>query len=186
MVGAVASEWVFAYGSLVVDQRPVRLAWLRDYRRGWGVAMDNSEDVPGYKYYVEDDRGRPAVWVVFLDLVRVPGASVNGILSPVDDDELARLDRRERNYDRVDVTASIDAPPGRTWAYVGSAVGRRRRADGERAGAAVIQRAYLDKVRAGFAALGPDELARFEASTDAPACPVVELTRVELPPQAAR
>ncbi len=181
MVGVVADEWVFAYGSLVVDRRPVRLARLRGHRRGWGVAMDNGADVPGYKRYLAEDGSRPAVWVVFLDLAHAPGSSVNGILSPVDDDELARLDRRERNYDRLDVTELIDAPPGRTWAYVGSAAGRRRRADGERARAAVVQRAYLDGVRASFAALGPAELAAFDASTDAPSCPVAELRRVDLP-----
>ena len=93
--------------------------------------MDNGEDLPGYKYYLTEDGARPAVRVVFLDLVQLPGASVNGILSPVDDEQLARLDRRERNYDRVDVTELIDAPPGRTWAYVGSVAGRRRRAEAE-------------------------------------------------------
>jgi cation transport regulator ChaC len=179
MVGAVATEWVFGYGSLVGDSSG-RIARLREHRRGWGVAMDNSVDVPGYKLYLAPDGSRPAVWVAFLDLFPASG-SVNGLLRPVSDEQLVLLDQREHNYDRVDVTDLIDPALGRTWAYVGSAAGRRRRAQGARVGAVVIQRTYLEGVRAGFAALGPEELARFDASTDAPGMPLRDLRRVDLP-----
>jgi hypothetical protein len=93
------------------------------------------------------------------------------------------LDTRERQYERVDVTANVDpAPDGPVWAYVGRAPGRARVAAG-RAGTAVvaIQRAYVELVEAAFAAHGDDALARYRASTEAPPFPVLDLTRIDLP-----
>jgi hypothetical protein len=61
------------------------------------------------------------------------GTSVNGVCLPVGDAELAALDARERNYERVDVTATVAEAPGRVWAYAGSttaARSRRRRCAG--------------------------------------------------------
>ena len=56
-------EFVFGYGSLaalgdgVAPSRTPRaegfVCDLRGYRRQWGVAMDNSRDLPGYKHYTD-------------------------------------------------------------------------------------------------------------------------------------
>lgn len=181
---------MFGYGSLVLEleRLPTRerlphgyVGELPGHRRCWGVAMDNSVDLPGYKCYLAADGTRPPLWIAFLDLVPAAGSSVNGVVSPVTQEQLRLLDARERNYDRVDVTELIDGAAGRTWAYVGSPAGRARRAQGERTGALAIQRAYLDAVRQGFAALGDAELAAFEASTEPVTLPLLDLRRVELP-----
>jgi gamma-glutamylcyclotransferase (GGCT)/AIG2-like uncharacterized protein YtfP len=150
---------------------------LRGYRRRWQVAMDNSRDLPGYKYFVDAGTGeRPAVFVTFLDLAPDPESSVNGVLLEVDDHRLAELDARERNYERREVTAAVDpAPPGTVWAYFGTAAARARFDQGN----AVVSREYLERVREGFEALG--ELRRFDASTDPPPVPVRDLVRVDLP-----
>jgi hypothetical protein len=139
--------------------------------------MDNRRDLPGYKYFVDAETGkRPAVYVAFLDLTHDPATEVNGVLFPVDADGLTRLDARERNYERRDVTVAVDpAPPGPVWAYFGTTEARDRFDQGN----AVVSREYLERVRAGFEALG--ELRRFEASTDLPPVPVRELLRVDLP-----
>ncbi len=85
---------------------------LRDHARGWDVAMDNRETIPGYKFYVDAETGRrPAVYVAFLAIRYEPGAAVSGEVFAVDDEQLAALDRRERNYDRRDVSAHIDSSP---------------------------------------------------------------------------
>ena len=81
--------------------------------------MDNTRDLPGYKYYVAPDGTRPAVFVAFLDVAPAAGASVGGVCSPVDATLLAELDARERNYERRDVTALVADPaaaPGPTSA----------------------------------------------------------------------
>jgi gamma-glutamylcyclotransferase (GGCT)/AIG2-like uncharacterized protein YtfP len=179
-------DHVFTYGSLVT--RAARRATLRGHRRVWGVAMDNRAAVPGYKVYEEPDGSRPPVHVAFLDLEPAGrGDAVNGALLPVDAAALAALDERERQYERVEVTAAV-APVagggvgGRVWAYMGRRTGRARVDLGRRGGAAVvIQRAYLELVDRAFRALGADEHARFRASTEPPPFPVRELARVDLP-----
>jgi hypothetical protein len=184
-VGGTA-RYVFGYGSLAAwAGRGEALAELAGARRVWGVAMDNRVEIPGYKVYVDPaDGSRPPVHVAFLDLAdAAPGAPpVNGILVAVDARALDDLDRRERNYERTDVTDRVRDAPGRVWAYTGSAAGRARLADGLRAGTAVVSRAYLDGVRDAFARLGDGEAERFRATTQAPPVPVRELRRVELAP----
>jgi hypothetical protein len=178
-------DFVFGYGSLAHDLlADVTASRLRGYRRRFGVAADNSQAIPGYKRYRAADGSFPGVFVAYLDIVARPDAVVNGVLAPIDPTALADLDRRERNYDRIDVTAAIDSrPPGRVWAYAGSPQGRARLAAGLAAGTAVVQRAYLEHVEAGFRRLGAVEHARFLATSDLDGLPLLDLERVDLPPE---
>jgi Gamma-glutamyl cyclotransferase, AIG2-like len=174
------AQYVFGYGSLAAQRRAEGfVAELPGYTRGWGVAMDNACDLPGYKWYADAGGGRPAVFVAFLDIVESPGGAVNGLCLPVTGAELPALDARERNYDRIDVSERIGSG-GRVWAYVGSVAGRERLRRGRAAGTAVIARGYLDGVRAAFQALGPRVWAGCEPSLDPGGLPVVALTRHEL------
>jgi hypothetical protein len=184
----MAEQHVFGYGSLssygvAAEQAPPRVCRLRDHRRTWNVAMDNTVDLPGYKHYLSNDGAtRPAVFVTFLNVVSAPGTALNGVLLPADDELLRALDRRERNYARVDVAALLDEPlAGRVWCYVGSAAARERFELGLARATAVVDGRYRDAVREGFARLGADALAEFDASTAAPGCAVVPLRRVDLP-----
>jgi hypothetical protein len=201
-------QFVFGYGSLAAAPG-VRLqrgfdplgfiADLVGFVRSWGVAMDNRRDLPGYKYYTGPDGDRPAVYVAFLDLhdegeERYTGkvrdvdegpegrrASVtNGVCLPVDADRLAKLDLRERNYARRDVSDRVEAGGARVWTYVGSPDGRERLAEGLRAGSAVVDAGYLRAVRAAFAALGRAESRAARQSIEPGELPVRELTRHEL------
>jgi cation transport regulator ChaC len=181
------TEYVFAYGSLVRDladgdELGRRAAHLRDHRRAWNVAMDNSVSLPGYKYYLDaEDCSRPEVFVTFLNLVAAPGHRVNGMLVPVSAQELVELDRRERNYTRHEVTMSIEqAAGGPVWAYFGKPEACQRFAAGLRAARAVVDESYLERVRAGFEALSDEALAEFEQSTDPPMCRTQKLLRVDL------
>ncbi len=188
-----AAQMVFGYGSLVATPGfiPSREVHERGYvcdlvghRRHWGVAMDNTATIPGYKYFAERETGkRPAVYVAFLDVHEAGGESVNGLAFPVTGEDLDALDRRERNYTRVDVTDAISPRPGATvWAFLGSHEARGRYQAGARAGTAVVSAEYARGVEQGFERLGPEEAARFADSTDPPACPVVDLTRIDLLP----
>ncbi|HWM10876.1 MAG TPA: gamma-glutamylcyclotransferase family protein [Solirubrobacteraceae bacterium] len=140
-------QHVFGYGSLPAEVGGVPCR-LRDHRREWVVAMDNRETIPGYKVYLDPETGeQPPVHVAYLSIAPAPGEDVEGVAFPVTDTQLAALDRRERNYDRHDVTDLVDADlGGRVWAYAGSAAGRRRFADALRAGTAVVAHGYLEKV----------------------------------------
>jgi hypothetical protein len=174
------SDLVFGYGALVTDLEGAA-AELKGFRRCWGVAMDNSRTIPGYKYYVDENGSRPDVYVAYLDIQPDPAASVNGACIPVEPEELRALDDRERSYTRTEVTDAIEGPSGRVWTYVGSDDGRRRLSIGRESGRGVISREYLDRVEAGFRALGPDHHAAFRESFDSDGLPIRELIRVDLP-----
>lgn len=189
---AARREFVFGYGSLVTDLDPAPtraftpagfVAELRGYRRSWGVAMNNSVNLPGYKYYVDEHGDRPDLHVAFLDISSAPGHTANGVCAPVDPDQLSELDRRERNYVRVDVTSLIAPPPQEevhVWAYHGSTEGRRRFTTARRAGRVVIQEDYLQAVRHAFTSLGPAEYDACAPSLDPGDLPVRTLTRRDL------
>jgi cation transport regulator ChaC len=183
-MGRLSPDYVFGYGSLARDLlAEVVVARLHGYRRAFAVAADNSQEIAGYKRYRHaGDGSYPAVHVAFLDIVEDAATAVNGVLAPVAPGALADLDRRERNYDRIDVTAAIDTPPdGRVWAYRGSPEGRARLDAGVVAGTAVVQRSYLDHVDAGFRRLGPGEHAHFLATSDLDSLPLLDLERVDIP-----
>lgn len=179
---ALEIDHVFGYAALVPDGGPGLLTRMRGVRRAWGVATDNTRGIPGYKMYLRrSDGSRPAVFVAFLDLVPAPAGCVNGVCRPVSAAALELLDARERNYDRVEVTASIESAPGRVWAYVGSTEGRERLRRAREAGTAVISRDYERKVHSGFRALGGAEYESFLASSSLDGLPVWDLERVDIP-----
>jgi hypothetical protein len=174
-MSAARRQFVFGYGSLAgLHGRPAR---LEGYRRVWGVAMDNRVDIPGYKRYrVRADGSRPAVYVAFLDIAEQPGATTQGLLIAADDITLRALDARERNYERIDVSAAVADAPGAVWAYRGSAAGRERLRVGLERGCAVVAAQYLADARAALALHGlSDEL-------DVGNLAVIDLERVDLPP----
>jgi hypothetical protein len=187
-------DFVFGYGSLAAavaaelpampGREPCEEGFVADlpgFTRGWGVAMDNRRDLPGYKYYTAADGTRPAVCVSFLDITpAAEAATVNGVCLPVDADQLARLDRRERNYARFDVSDRVPAGGARVWVYAGSAAARERLRGARRDGLAVIDATYLRAVEAAFAVLGAGELARCRSSLEPGELPVLELVRHEL------
>jgi cation transport regulator ChaC len=182
--------FVFGYGSLVEmpDKRSGERAAggrssrarLHGWRRGWGVAMDNAETIPGYKYYVAPDGERPDVCVAFLDMRPERDAWVNGVCVPVGLAELEQLDRRERNYHRIDVTAAIEPAIGPTWSYAGRVDSRARYADAAATGRAVVASEYLERVERGFLELGVDAWDEFVRSTAAERPPLRRLCRVDV------
>jgi hypothetical protein len=116
-------------------------------------------------------------------VVRDARASVEGVCVPVDAGALARLDDRERNYERVDVTGHVGVdPPGRVWLYRGREDSRARFAAARRDGRCAIARDYLAAVEAGIrAALGDAAWEAFAAQAPGDGLPVRDLRRVDLP-----
>jgi cation transport regulator ChaC len=183
-------SWVFGYGSLLpagVGALPEGAVSCRlsGWRRGWGVAMDNTRDIPGYKHYLTPAGERPDVMVTFLDIAPHADGLVNGVAIRVDDEELPGLDRRERNYRRVEVSDSLATRlpgGGPVWAYIGRRASRERAANGRREGRLVASRGYIERVAAGFAALGEREL--FSRLTAPLRAPVADLVLVRHAPVA--
>jgi hypothetical protein len=145
--------------------------------------MDNARDLPGYKHYLTPGGERPDVMVAFLDIAPHENGRVNGAAIPVDEGELPDLDRRERNYRRVEVTNHLDTSlpgGGPVWAYVGLGASRERAARGRREGRLVVSRGYYERVRDGFAAIG--ERATFSRLTGPLKAPLADLVLVRHAP----
>jgi cation transport regulator ChaC len=179
-------SWVFGYGSLV---SPVSLATtivrpvppdelvvthLAGFGRRWNYG---SMHLRG-----DWDHGGRRVHgglVVSLGVVVASEESCNGVAVRVDDDELAKLDWRERDYERTDVTDAVEPcePFGgeRVVTYVPrpSAIERYETARDEQR--AAVRRTYWDLVSAAFATLGGDHAQRY-AATPAPDVPVVDIS----------
>jgi cation transport regulator ChaC len=181
--------YIFGYGSLLGDRADNQdrraeplICHLHGYRRTWNVAMDNRRTLPGYKYYIDPQTGeRPAIFVTFLNLVPNRSQLVNGVLFPVDPDQLEVLDDRERNYERHEVTDNVsEHVAGQVWVYIGTPDSEDRFREGQRSGQAVVSREYIDGVYADFRLTGEQALREFEASTDEPGCPIVDLVRVDV------
>ena len=189
--GADPPQWLFAYGALVAHAPPGIsrrqtgsgvIADLPGFRRTWGVAMDNRLSIPGYKYYVDPVTGaRPAAVVAFLDIEPCPGSTVNGICVPVTADRLDVLDRRERQYGRIDLRERFPMLSGPVWAYVGGEPGRLRRREGDRTGITVVARDYIVGVERAFDELGARERRAYDLSTASAGCPVIALSRRRVP-----
>lgn len=193
----MSGTFVFGYGSLV-DVENLRAylqkvggqlrfwsdASLAGFTRIWNVSMDNSRDIPGYKYYVYPDSGmRPDVFVTFLNITSSPDNTVEGIIFEVSERLLATIDEREKNYLRLDVSASISPPAkGTIWAYIATDEGLKRYKTALQFGRAVIQRAYKEGIEAAFRQRGLSAYERYCRSTVPPDVPVVDLTRVDIPP----
>lgn len=180
------NTWVFGYGSLVsaastaetigrvVDTEiEYGAATLVDFGRRWNYgSLRQRATWQGPHGRVEGGI------VVSLGIEAAAGERTNGSVVRVDAVELERLDRRESDYDRVEVTslitsASVLPSDAVVMTYVprSSAIERYVRSRDERR--AAVRRGYVDLVRQAFADLGPAELDRYEATTPEPDVPVV-------------
>jgi cation transport regulator ChaC len=168
-------DYVFGYGSLVELTAPLALGErlfpavpgrLHGFRRRWGVAMHNWETSEAEKHFVDPASGlKPSVAIAYLDIEAAPGQAVNGLAIPVDAARLRELDRREGNYERVEVSAAFE--PGLAHAvhvYRGTPAARDRCAGAEEE--ICVSRQYAERIEAAFHALGDGALAEYERSTE--------------------
>ena len=177
--------WIFGYGSLVspasmattigrvVAERDVAIAHLDGYGRRWNYG---SMHLRGDWHH--DGVTVTQGLVVSLGLVAADSETCNGVIVRVSADELARLDWRERDYERTDVTDLVrrddDGPIERVMTYVprATAIERYEAArDRRRAG---IRQSYWELVNTAFGDLGGDHLDRY-GTTPAPDVPVVDM-----------
>ena len=174
------SDFLFGYGSMMNPRsagralkRDVRLAdlvpaSLHGYSRRWSL-----------KEQVRSEKLGREVTAVFLDLGPDNGARSNGVLIEITPLTLDYLRQREKNYEGIDVTASIDvhtgphsALPGtsRVYTFIGRPEFVVRKAD---TGLFVMER-YVKIVEDACAALGPAFERDYAASTEPIRFPRVE------------
>ena len=104
---------------------------------------------------------------MFLNVVESQRAVCNGMLLRVNDEELARLQQREAQYDRIEVTEQLsvacDEP---AYTFVGQAEHTVIPAD------AVIAASYVETVERGLAERGRSFAERFHQTTEPSDLPV--------------
>jgi len=144
--------------------------------------MDNQQNLPSYKYYLDPKTGlRPEIYVTFLNIRPALGHVITGILFPVTKNELQMLDARERNYTRKEVSKSISlSVAGRVWVYEGTEAARERYDYGLRENTACIHQAYYHYVYRCFLQLGKPHAQAYLDSTDPPEVPIRKLKRIDL------
>ena len=115
--------FVFGYGSLInpksiqrtigreIGKQYLLKARLSDHVRKWQLV--------DWVIY-NDLKGKRIIPAIFLDIVKEQGKEVNGILFELSEKELDEMDRRERNYNRIDVSNLIEPKVGDlVYTYVG-------------------------------------------------------------------
>ncbi len=180
------TTWVFGYGSLVnraslattlghmtTVGTDVFVATLHGYRRSWNATMQNLHDDLDDKYYVDAAGQRPDVGVTALGITATPDEEIGGVIFRVSAAQIARFDLRERRYDRIDVTSSVqsNAPMGSddvVIAYAPSASALRTYNHHLTRGTAVSVRSYVQTIVDGFSEMDPAELVRFQAEPTLP------------------
>lgn len=85
-------------------------AWLHGHQRTWNAVRDFQTHAS--KRYVLAPDWSVASHVAFCNLQSVHGTKVNGICQYMRADQLRGLDFREQGYQRVDVTAQVQAYAG--------------------------------------------------------------------------
>lgn len=152
---------------------------LQGFSRCWNIAMDNSIDLPQYKYYVDSKNNiRSQGFVTFLNIRPDKDKTILGILFRVSPSELQQLDRRERNYQRIDVTHQIDLPiTGIVWVYIGLKEAEQRYQQGIKQGNAMISQSYYHGVYNAYLSLGKKALTNYLMTTEKPTVPIVNLER---------
>jgi hypothetical protein len=178
------TAYVFGYASLVgLADAEALPGGLRGYRRFWGTAMNNWEGGEEVKHWLDRATGeRPRIRVAYLDIEPREGSAVSGVAIPVDAERLAAFDRREINYERVDISAVFEPPiSDRVFTYTGLDAARERCRQGAEDGNICISTEYIGGVRRAFADLAPDAPEEFDRTTDPLPFPERDL-RVVVPP----
>lgn len=152
--------YVFAYGSLMqpdslrrslpdIDLSQCRPAVLTAYTRCFGIAFPNDGSQPDKAYF--DSKGERPEIVLLCDVVSDAGAWTNGVCLPVNAAQLDALRDRERRYDLIDVTESVEAYPSISplIGAVGVFTGKAEFTKPAEIARGVLSSAYLETVRAG-------------------------------------
>lgn len=159
-------------------------AEIAGYGRRWNYGTSSMFTAPLH------EGAEPQQWMfVALGVAAAADETTNGVVGWVRESELAELDRREREYDRVDVTHLATLDPS-AHEFVGDApiVTYVPRSEpvvayetAKANGTAAITKRYWDLVDGAFADLGADRHERYHTTTPAPDIPIVEMPADQVP-----
>lgn len=183
-------QYIFGYGSLVsakdIDrtlghppeslEQTTLIGWVRD----WSIILDNTKTTR--RYETLPDREVPN-FVTILN-IHMPRdgespSNPNGVLFPVTNEEMQKMDDRETHYSRIEVTQNLTyKPDGKVYAYVGLSENLETPALRSKA---ILPQSYRELVEAGFLSFGSESLEQFLDSTvvsDVPEIPTVHTSNI--------
>lgn len=177
--------YIFGYGSLASKTdaartlgRPIystRLVTLRGWVRDWSTVVNNKYS----KHYQLSKTHKIPDSVLALNIHKPIGnekpLNPNGVLIRVDDKELSKLDSRESNYDRVDVTNDVIGKPINSTIY--TYVCKPEHLD-TRKKHPIIPSSYLHLVLESFKTISPNALSVYLRTTKPSRAKVLSTIRV--------
>jgi len=164
---------IFAYGSLCSVESmeeslgrrydgPYVVCAIDGWRRGWDVA------VPNTTFYADTPDGRLTPGrILYLNVRRQPRSTVVGALFVVEHSDLEAFDRRESEYERIDVSGDLRGvrlATGRAVTYVARPRHVVSHVDSPRD--AAVRATYLRVLERAYRDLGAGFRARFDETTD--------------------
>jgi hypothetical protein len=164
---------ILGYGSLLSKaslertlrqeyRRPYVTCSLPDWRRTWDVRQ------PNRAFFCETADGRMYPEnILYLNVTRGAGATLNGVVIVVSTEQLLALDAREWMYNRVAVTGGLQGvrvTGGDVYLYASKPEFVVRGVESPRI--AAVRATYLDIVETGLADLGASFRDAYERSTE--------------------
>ena len=107
---SLMKNYIFGYGSLIVpesatktlgrilDSKDVFLIEVNNFFRTWDIVIP---------VRISNGMQEKVINAVFLNIQKNPNKVINGVLLQVTDEELLKLDIREKQYFRINITADV-------------------------------------------------------------------------------
>jgi len=191
------SARLIAYGSLIslpsMEQTlghkyegPIRQIHLKGYERAWTCLRPNNDPLANSAsiekidaFFLRDNERVPFIGTVQLNIHPKKRGRINCILYLITNEELLRLDKREYDYRRVDVTDKIEEfrfRGGKVYVYEGLP-GRTGGSSPDK-GIYILIKEFADLVTGACDAIGKNFRGEFDKSTRPCAYQVVSFKKV--------
>lgn len=167
-------------------QGPIYQVHLQEYIRGWALLRPFKDPQAGSAetpqidaHFLQNKNPVPICGMVSLNIYPQKESRINCILYRIDEGDLLKFDKRERGYQRVDVTDKIEEyriTGGRVYVYVGPADQPLGAASGP--GKYIIVREYVEQVTGACDGIGRGFRAEFDRSTRPYAYPIVPFAQI--------
>jgi hypothetical protein len=143
------------------------------------VQSEPADNVQYNAYYVEENVRIPVDGSVELDICHKKDGRINAVLYVIPDKDIIKFDKRERTYERVDVTDKVEEyriAKGKVYAYAGLPDQAGKPSPDPRR--YILFKEFFDQVTSACDGLGQQFRAEFDASTRPINYPIVPFVKV--------
>jgi hypothetical protein len=165
---------------------PIYQVHLKDYIRGWEYRRPNndpqSDATEAFKidaYFLQNNKKIHFSGTVNLNIYSKNNSKINCMLYLITNEDLPRIDKRERGYTRVDVTDKIDeylVTRGQIYVYEGFP--EHPNTSSSEPEKYIIIKEYVDQVIRVCDGIGKNFRIEFDKSTRPPIYPIVSFEKI--------